>query len=70
MLGVYCAPGTGEIAENKTECPVLLNDLSKVTWLLHRVTVTRTYLSTYSSPLTNWMKSITVVMVKPVAKET
>lgn len=33
--------------------PILLSDLSKIIWLVHRIPVTRTYHSTYSSFLTN-----------------
>lgn len=57
---LLCAPGTvldpGDIAENKTRVPIMLNELSKITWLVQRITTTRTYHSTYISFLTELCK--------------
>lgn len=64
-LSIYYVPwgtvlDTGGLAENKTESLVPLNRSSKITWLVHIITVTRTYHS---------LQSVMVVMVEPVAKE-
>lgn len=57
---LLCAPGTfldtENIAENKTRVPIMLNDLSKIIWLVQRITTTRTYHSIYISFLTELCK--------------